>query len=73
MKTYDDFFFKQNREKYNLLFYSDEELKKIAVDSLEEIRILCIAELFRRWFITEKNSTGQRIIFSDCKMERNVL
>ena len=63
MKTYDDFFFKQNREKYNLLFYSDEELKKIAVDSLEEIRILCIAELFRRWFITEKNSTAEIIDF----------
>ena len=63
MKTYDDFFFKQNREKHNLLFYSDEELKKIAVDSLEEIRILCIAELFRRWFITEKNNTAEIIDF----------
>ena len=61
MKTCDDFLFNPETELDNLLFYPEKELVCIAEENPGEIRCECIAELFRRWFITRSRETAALI------------
>ena len=77
MKTCDDFLLSPQKELYNLLFYPDSALVDIARENPGEICFKCIAELFRRWFITRSAET-EKFIDSflsggeRCELKRNL-
>ena len=74
MKNSDDFFQSNSKnENHNLLFYPDHELKKIKENSFDSIGVQCIAELFRRWFITKSQNTADLIDSMLPDDERNEL